>query len=229
MAIERVGLQKTSLVDYPGEVAAAIFTPGCNLRCPYCHNPRLAVPPYPDDLLPIEEVLDLLSRRKGVLGGVCISGGEPLMHPDLPELADSIHRLGLKVKLDTNGTLPERLSRIPADYVALDLKTVPERYGRFAAGCEEEAAQAVRASVELLRSGGIPYEIRTTAVPGILEEKELKAMLPLLAGADRYVLQTFRPGTTLDPAWSEVTPFPPDAMERLRNIAAESGVPCEVL
>ncbi len=128
----RIGLVKTSLVDFPAEVAAALFIRGCNLRCPYCHNPELVLGPEPPGLLDPEEVLAFLHRRKNVLGGVCVSGGEPLLHPELPEFLREIRHLGLKVKLDTTGTLPEALGRIEADYIAMDLKTVPEKYGLLA-------------------------------------------------------------------------------------------------
>jgi len=107
MALTHVGLQKTTLLDFPGEVAATVFTPGCNLRCPYCHNPSLVQPPYPQDLISLEELDRFLEKRAKVLGGVCITGGEPLLHDNLDELISLIRSHGLKVKLDTNGTFPE--------------------------------------------------------------------------------------------------------------------------
>ncbi len=228
MALERLGLQKTSLVDFPGELAAVLFTPGCNLRCPYCHNPALAAPPYSESLVAAAEVQRFLERRSGVLGGVCVTGGEPLLHPDLPAFLEPLRRRGLKIKVDTNGTLPGRLAEIEADYVALDLKTVPERYDRLVPGKAADAGAAVRTAVEVLRAGSIPYELRTTVVPGIVGEEEMRQLLPLLPGAQRYVLQPFRAGVTLDPAWERAEEPRPAFLERLRSIAEESGVLCEI-
>src|SRR6056297_2964372 len=134
MAPPRIGLQKTSLVDFPGELAATVFTPGRNLRCPYCHNPQLVIPPYPEDMITLDELDAFLNRRDGLLGGVCITGGEPLLHEDLPELLHLVRTHGLKVKLDTNGSFPDRLSGIFVDYVAMDLKTAPSRYEKLLGG-----------------------------------------------------------------------------------------------
>ena len=228
MALERLGLRKTSLVDFPGEVAAVLFTPGCNLRCPYCHNPDLAAPPYTENLIEAAEIGRFLEQRSGVLGAVCVTGGEPLLHSDLPAFLEPLRRRGFKIKVDTNGTLPERLAKIEADYVALDLKTLPERYDRLVPGKAADAGSAVRTAVEVLRAGRIPYELRTTVVPGILGEEEMRQLLPLLPGAQRYVLQPFRAGVTLNPAWKEAEEPSPAFLERLRSIAAESGVPCEI-
>jgi pyruvate formate lyase activating enzyme len=237
MPLERVALQKTSLVDFPGEVAATVFTPGCNLRCPYCHNPSLVLPPFPGDMVGRTELEEFLERRQEVLGGVCISGGEPLLHPDLPELIALIRSRGLKVKLDTNGTFPDRLARAEVDYVALDLKTDPGSYDSLlpcdvnsacSPGRAGAAGEALRESVEVLRRGSVPYELRTTVVPGYFGTAELRSLLPLLRGAERYVLQPYRPGKTLEPAWSEVPAPSPGLMEELREIAVQAGLPVRV-
>jgi pyruvate formate lyase activating enzyme len=135
MALSSLGLIKTSLIDFPGEVAAVLFTFGCNLRCPYCQNPALVTGPPPRDFISREEVRAFLKKRKDVLGGVCITGGEPLLHSDLGELIGEIKSLGLKVKLDTNGTIPERLREANVDYVAIDFKTSLEKY-RLLTGTE---------------------------------------------------------------------------------------------
>lgn len=233
MALTRVALQKTTLLDFPGEVAATVFTPGCNLRCPYCHNPELVRPPYPDSMISLEEFDLFLEKRSAVLGGVCITGGEPLLHPDIGSLVQLIRSHGLKVKLDTNGTYPERLRTIDVDYAAMDLKTDPDRYHRLLPQEEPSGSastgqfgEAVRRSIEWLRESGVPYELRTTVAPGIVDESDLRAMLPLLPGARRYVLTPFRPGTNLDPKYAAM-PVPESAyMEHLVQIASTSGVPC---
>ena len=222
MALTKFGLQKTTLLDFPGEVAATVFTPGCNLRCPYCHNPSLVRPPFPDDLISFEELDHFLEKRSNVLGGVCITGGEPLIHENLNELIDLIHRRGLKVKLDTNGTFPERLARANVDYVAMDLKTDPEKCDTLLgpnASTQLSTAAKIRASVEYLKTSGVPYELRTTVVPGIVGPDELQTMLPLLQGCRRYRLTPFRRGETLDPAFADLAP-PSDAlMAQMHQIA----------
>ena len=210
-----------------------MFTPGCNLKCPYCHNSELVLPPFPESMISLDELDLFLKKRAAVLGGVCITGGEPLIHEDIGELIRMIRSHVLRVKLDTNGTLPDRLQQVEVDYIAMDLKTDPDRYdlllpqgpnpGDKEAG---SAGRALRRSVNWLRSSGIDYELRTTFAPGIVGEKELQAMLPLLQGAKRYVLTPYRPGRTLDPGYSE-TPAPDYAqMERFLKIAETSGVPC---
>ena len=139
--LERLGLLKTSLIDFPGEVAAVVFTAGCNLRCPYCHNPRLVPGPPPEDFLTRDAVFDALASRAGVLTGVCVTGGEPLVHDGLADLLDAVRGLGLTVKMETNGRLPERLEAVSVDFVALDLKLAPERYGELGTGARLTLAQ----------------------------------------------------------------------------------------
>jgi len=232
MALRRIGLHKTTLVDFPGELAATVFTPGCNLRCPYCHNPRLVLPPCPEDMITLDELDAFLDRRAGLLGGVCITGGEPLLHDDLPDLLHLVRRHGLKIKLDTNGCFPDRLSGILVDYVAMDLKTAPSRYeillGEKVDPHDGSTADRIRASVEYLRHSGIAYELRTTVVPGIVGTADMEEMVPLLPGAARYVLTPFRGGTTLDPSWADLPSPGEDLLRGLCELAETSGVPCEI-
>lgn len=247
MALHRVGLQKTTLVDFPGELAATVFTPGCNLRCPYCHNPQLVAPPYPEDMISLEELDAFLERRAGVLGGVCITGGEPLLHEDLYDLIHMVRGHGLKVKLDTNGSFPDRLAEIDTDYVAMDLKTSPSRYelllgggsfGRKRTGDtlpgengddrKPSIGERIRTSVEYLRRSGRTYELRTTVAPGIIGKEDMEEILPLLPGALRYVITSFRGGTTLDPSWANKPSPGEELLEILCEMAASSGVTCEI-
>ena len=206
--LARVGLRKTSLVDFPGRVAAVLFTPGCNFRCPYCHNASLVDGgrgAAPDDgLLDLEEAVRIIEGRAGRISGVVLSGGEPLLHPELAELAARFRRKGLAVKLDTNGSFPERIASIGADYVALDLKTVPELYPRLAPGLADPGRE-VLSSLEALRRGGVEFEVRITCAPGFAGPGEADGLAALLERGDRVLLQGFRPGGCLDPAW--------DAME----------------
>ena len=225
----KYGLQKTTLIDFPGEVAATVFVPGCNLRCPYCHNPEFVTPPFPQDsMFSIEEIEAFLKKRKNVLGGVCITGGEPLLHTDISNLIEIIKQQGLKVKLDTNGTIPDRLKEITVDYIAMDIKTAPNKYKSLLAPAHdgEKVGKAVRQSAAYIISSGIPHEFRTTAAPGIFNSEDMKEIITLLTGSQRYVLTHFRPGKTLDPEWAEKDPYPPETLEKMRDMFREAGINC---
>lgn len=188
------GLQKLTLLDFPGRLACTVFLPGCNLRCPFCHNAPLVLPQR--DMPPgmsCEELLAFLQKRKGRLQGVCITGGEPTLHDDLPELLRKIHILGYEVKLDTNGTHPEMLQAILrdglADYVAMDIKNSPARYAEACGGIDI-LAQAEK-SAALLMQSGIDYEFRTTLAHPLHRPEDMKAIGAWLQGAKRYFLQQF--------------------------------------
>ncbi len=213
---------KTTLVDYPGLVAATVFTYGCNLRCPYCHNPELVTGPPPDDLLSQEEVLAFLGRRKAILQGVCLTGGEPLLHDWLPDFAGKIRQLGLKVKLDTNGLLPDRIAAVAADYVAMDIKTAPARYGQV--GGAEHTADLVRRAVEVVRCTASDYEFRTTVVEPIVGEDDIRAIVTLLRPGERYTLSAFRPGKTLDPAFANAAGPTTRLLEHCAELAHAAGL-----
>ena len=189
--ITHVGLVKTSLVDVPGRLAATLFTHGCPLSCPYCHNERLRSGPIPDDFVELADALALLARRVGVLEAVCVTGGEPLVHDDLPELIERVRAMGYYVKLDTSGAYPERLrallSRGLVDMVALDVKTSPDRYRRV--GLDGETFLEALAVV---RRGGVPYELRTTAAPQLVDGDDIEHIAELLDPAERYVLAQYR-------------------------------------
>jgi pyruvate formate lyase activating enzyme len=221
VALDRLGLQKTTLVDYPGEVAATLFTSGCNLSCPYCHNPELISGPPPDDFLSREEVLSYLEKRSRVLGAVCITGGEPTLHGDLPDLVAEIHELGLKVKVDTNGTMPDRLESLGADYYAMDVKTAPGHYDRVGL---PDAAPRIRRSMRLLRALPAAHEFRTTVVPGIVDDGDVRDICEELEPEDTYTIAQFRPLVTLDPGYRSVAPYPIEHLEALRSLCAERGI-----
>ncbi len=174
------GLQKTSLIDYPGKVACVLFSRGCNLRCPYCHNPELVEGPEPEGMESWEEILRFLSKRKNVLEGVCISGGEPLLIKELPDLIREIHSLPYFVKVDTNGTNPQGLEKLEADYVAMDFKTSPEKYSLV--GGSPETSKAVCESARILIERKIPHEFRITVAPEIFEETDARTIARILKG-----------------------------------------------
>ena len=229
----RLGIQKTSLVDFPGRVSAVLFTAGCALRCPYCHNPDLVITradaarddaARDDGLSSVEEALAFLERRRAVLSGVVLSGGEPTLHPGLPALAAAIRDLGLAVKLDTNGTAPERIAPVGADYVAMDLKTTPERYAELWPGAPADAAEIIRRAVATVRGSGAEYEFRITCAPGIFAEADASAVAALLEPGDPVFLQRYRPGRVLDPAWAAgASPYTEERLERLLGIIREAA------
>ncbi len=201
--MELGGLQKLTLLDYPGQVACTIFTAGCNLRCPFCHNAGLVTRPVEAGLQQ-EELLAFLKKRQGLLDGVCITGGEPLLHPDLPGLIQKIKDLGYRVKLDTNGTFPQKLQQILqdglCDYVAMDIKNAPRRYGETVGMDAGAVLPAVQKSVELLLGGQVDYEFRTTLVAQFHSIEEFYELGPWLQGARHYYLQRFVDSGDLHPA-----------------------------
>lgn len=215
------GFQGTSLLDFPGRIASLIFFGGCNLCCPFCHNPTLVLDPeqYPD--YPLDDLLDELRERKNFIDGVVVSGGEPTLDRDLPQLLRAVKALGLEVKLDSNGLAPAVLERLFAeglvDYLALDLKTAPERYGELHRAPVDPAA--LRRSVALLPASGVAYEIRTTCVPGLVESSDFKAMGETVAGADLWILQQYIPRHALAEGWRALVPHPPERLAEFARIA----------
>ena len=186
------GFQKLTLLDFPGRTACTVFTGGCNLRCPFCHNAGLVRTPLAEANR-TDEVLAYLGRRQGILDGVCVTGGEPLLQPDLVAFLRQVKALGYAVKLDTNGSLPDRLAAVLdtglVDYVAMDVKSSPAGYPA-ATGSEADPAVYHR-SIRLLRESGLPYEFRTTAVRGLHTLADFAAIGEWLAGTDRYFIQKF--------------------------------------
>ncbi len=223
MLLKKIGLQKTTLIDYPGLVASTVFTYGCNLRCPYCHNPELVKGGIPEEFLNTDDFFKFLDKRKKVLDGVCITGGEPLLNDDLPDFIDRIHSFGLKVKLDTNGTLPEKLKDTSADYVAMDLKTVPRKYPKLLGG-GDSAPEKIIESIEYLKTSGIQYEIRTTWVSGITEKEDIPEMARYLKGVENYYITLFRPGVTLEPSFAGILQLNNKSLLDIQNTFLGSGI-----
>lgn len=188
------GLQKLTLLDFPGKTACTVFTGGCNFRCPFCHNADLVE--NPDAYEPIDEetIMALLEKRRHVLEGVCVTGGEPLLQPDIAAFLGRIKALGYAVKLDTNGSFPDRLqeliSRGLVDYVAMDIKNAPEKYG-LTIGWESFDLAPVEKSIALLMRGVVPYEFRTTVVKELHTRQDIAAITRWIAGAEKYFLQAF--------------------------------------
>ncbi len=187
------GFQKLTLLDFPGKVACLLFTGGCNFRCPFCHNAGL-VTHLGEKTYSEEEILSYLEKRKGILDGVCVTGGEPLLQSGLSAFLKKVKALGYAVKLDTNGSFPDRLKALVSDglvdYVAMDIKNAPEKYA-LTVGTEADLA-AVKESVSFLLSGAVDYEFRTTLVAELHTAADMEAIGEWIKGAKRYFLQTFR-------------------------------------
>ncbi len=205
-SMKLMGLQKLTLLDYPEKIACTVFVGGCNLRCPFCQNSALLDGSETPDAMDPEWFLAFLRRRRGILDGVCISGGEPLLHPETAELARAVKALGFLVKLDTNGCFPDRLEQWMAeglaDYVAMDLKNAPLRYAETV-GLPQLDLRPVERSVELLLSGRVAYEFRTTVVRELHTAQAFSDIGAWIRGAERYYLQSYvesesvlRPGLT---------------------------------
>lgn len=215
------GFQKTTLLDYPEHVAATIFTKGCNLRCPFCHNGNLVLNEVDIEAIPEEEVLSVLRKRSGVLEGVCVSGGEPTLQPDLPLFLEKVKALGLLVKLDTNGSNPAILKELVGmqlvDYVAMDIKAGRDNYER---ACGINLPSCIEESAEFLLSDCIEYEFRTTVVKGIHTEADFADIRDWLPGAKRYFLQSYVESDGVIDKSCEA--FSKDELIHFRDIVAET-------
>ncbi len=190
-----LGMEKLSLVDFDNHIAATVFTGGCNFRCPYCHNAPLVLDPAGQGALSEEYIFDYLKKRKGVLQGVAITGGEPTLMPDLKEFILKVRELGYEVKLDSNGTRPDVLASFIeekiVDYIAMDIKNSKERYAETV-DVENFDLSPVEESVKLLKKGNVEYEFRTTLVKEFISADDIRGIADWLAGAKRYFLQHFK-------------------------------------
>lgn len=188
------GLQKLTLLDYPKKTACTVFLGGCNFRCPFCHNGNLATEEY-QNLISQDEFFSFLSKRKGLLDGVCITGGEPTLTPDLEDFIKKIKSLGFLVKLDSNGTNPSVLKSLIEknliDYIAMDIKNSKNAY-KETAGVQNLNIKDIEESVELIKASGIDYEFRTTVVAEFHSEENIQDIARWLAGSKKYFLQCFR-------------------------------------
>jgi pyruvate formate lyase activating enzyme len=198
------GLKKTSLIDFPNRISSVLFTLGCNLRCPFCHNWRLIIDPKPPFLSEVD-ALKILRSRKRFVDAIVITGGEPTMNIELPIFVKKLKDEGFAIKLDTNGFLPEVLkSCLPyIDYVALDIKTSPEKYNLLGA----KDTKSLLKSIQLLIEGNIDYEFRNTVVPGFVDKDDIHEIGKIVDGAKRFIFQKFIPEDTLDKSLKDVKPY----------------------
>jgi pyruvate formate lyase activating enzyme len=213
------GLQKFSLIDYPGRISAIVFTQGCNFRCPYCHNPELVDPVQYGPVLPEEEVISFLEKRRGKLDAVTMTGGEPTLQPDLDRFLQEIKKMGYLIKLDTNGSMPDTLERLIhaglVDYLAMDVKGPLKKYGQIAG--TEVQTRKIRKSIALIANSGIDHEFRTTVVRSQLDNEDLIAIAGLLKNGRLHVLQTFVPVKTLCPEFLAETSYSPEEFSAVQK------------
>ena len=209
------GIQKTSLIDYPDNVSTVLFTAGCNLRCPYCHNWRIVLE-YSGPFLSEEDAVRILEERKRFIEHVVITGGEPTIQDGLPGFLSRLKSIGYKVKLDSNGMLPGvLLESLPhLDYVAVDVKTSLDLYPRLKA----ESVEGLLKTIHTLKNGSVDYEFRCTAVPGFVNEETVHKIGEMVEGAKRFAFQQFIPGDTLDPAFNSKTPYTKEKISQFADI-----------
>lgn len=216
------GFNKLTLLDYPGRLACTVFLGHCNFRCPFCHNAGLVLNPENEPVIPIEEILGTLKKRKGILDGVCITGGEPTVHKKLPEFVQQIKKLDYSVKLDTNGTNPQMVREMVKagllDYVAMDIKNSPEKYGETA-GIVRTDLEAIHETVEFLKSGVVDYEFRTTVTRELHKKEDFLKIRRWLSGSRRYFLQAYKESEqVIRPVYSS---YSREQLENFRQLLLE--------
>ena len=218
------GLIKTSLLDYPEHISATIFTGGCNFQCPFCHNKDLVLRPGELEHLSKKEVLSFLQKRKGILTGVCVSGGEPTLHHELPDFLAEIKTLGYFVKLDTNGSNPHMLMHLMnhhlIDYIAMDIKGPLENYQKIVAYPVD--VNAVQESIDIIIASNIEREFRTTVVKSQIyfdpqRNDDFDKIGMLIKGQPRFALQKFRAGRTLNPRFERETTYTDEEFELIKD------------
>ena len=210
------GFQKTDLINYPGLVASTVFTRGCNFRCPYCHNPEFVIQgsdqTYFGETYTQEEILQYLHKRSGLLDGLVITGGEPTLHDGLAAFIREVRAIGLKVKLDTNGSRPDVLKTLMAeslvDYIAMDIKAPLDKYHLLGF----DSPDTIEESVKLLNESELDHEFRTTCVKAIIEEDDFPKMASLIGADAKWYLQPFNPAKTLDPQYSMESTYSADEL-----------------
>lgn len=219
--VEIKGLQKMSLIEYPGKVACVVFLGGCNFRCPFCYNPGLVLEPEKQPTIPGEEFFSFLEERKGWVDAVVITGGEPTLHKGLPEFIRKIKGMGYLVGLETNGTNPGMLEGLIKgkllDFIGMDVKAPKERY-REVVGAEVRV-EDIQKSIGLVRGSGIQHEFRTTFVPGLVGKGDMEKIGKWLEGAEQYEIHRFRPLTTLDKEFESKEPYSKKELGEIAGIA----------
>ena len=217
--VEIKGLEKFAPKDFPGFISSTVFLPGCNFRCPYCHNAELVLAPEGLATVPMDLFLAFIDARKGWLEGVCVSGGEPFLAPDIEEFLSVLKERGLRVKVDTNGSFPGRLEAAVraglVDSAAVDVKAAAARYAEVTRSTVDPAD--VERSARFLRSSGTDHSLRTTVVPGLVGPEDVLAIGAWLRGAPLFQVQQFSPVGVMDPALAARKPFTPEEIRAMAD------------
>jgi len=238
------GLQKLTLIDYPGKIAATVFTSGCSFRCPWCYSPELVLPKKIKSHPKISEkyLFDFLQERKGLLEAVVVCGGEPTIHKDLPGFIKKIKKLGYLIKLDTNGSNPKMLKDLIdkklIDYVAMDIKAPlwlkSETNSKFQIPKYEKATgvkvnlNKIKKSIEIIKNSGIDHEFRTTIVPAIHSKEDILQIAREISPAKKYCLQNFRPEKTIVPRFEKIKPYPREYLLEIQKAISPFFEICQV-
>jgi len=219
--VEIKGLEKFAPKDFAGCISSTVFLGGCNLRCPYCHNSDLVLKPESFPTIPLDYFLSFLDSRKNWLEGLCISGGEPLFHEDLEELLICIKERDLLIKIDTNGSFPDRLEELIqkklVDHIAMDVKAPLERYQEVTKS--RVKGEDISRSIEIIRNSGLGYVFRTTVVPDLIGSGDIEKISKMLKGAKIFQLQQFLPINTLDSLYLQKKPYPDEEIKEFAKIA----------
>lgn len=226
------GLQKVTLIDFPGRIAATVFLCGCNFRCPWCYTRELVLPEMVklQPKIPEKDFFSFLKTRQSLLAGIVICGGEPTIHKDLPDFVKKIKKMGYFIKLDTNGSNPGMLKKMIndnlLDYIAMDIKAPKEKYTE-AVGIKVNV-EDIEKSIKLLKESKVDHEFRTTVVPTIHVKEDIVKIAEWLSPAKKYYLQNFRPEKTIDPKFEKVRPYPDEYLSEMQKAAAPFFEICEV-
>jgi len=230
------GFQKLTLIDFPGKIAATVFTSGCSLRCPFCYNSELVlaekIKEHPK--IPEKEFFDFLMERKGMLEGICVTGGEPTLQNDLSDFAERIKKMGFSVKLDTNGTNPEMIKDLVKekliDYVAMDIKAPlgakVQSYDEVT-GTKADLSK-IKESIDIIKNSGLDYEFRTTVVPVFHKKEDIIQIAKEISPSRAYFLQNFRPEKTLDQELQNIKPYPLEYLLEIQKTIAPFFEICQV-
>lgn len=227
------GLQKITLIDFPGKIACTVFFLGCNFRCPWCHNPELVLPEKFDKKAEIleKDFFDFLEQRKGLLEAVVLCGGEPTIFIDLPKFCEKIKKQGFLIKLDTNGSNPDMLKNLLAhnliDYIAMDIKAPFAKY-EMAAGVKVDLGK-IRESIKIIKDSGIDHEFRTTIIPEIHTKQDIIQIAKEISPAKKYYLQNFQAkNKTINPKFQDIKPYPDEFISEIQKAIASFFTICEI-
>lgn len=219
--VEIKGLEKFAPKDFPGFISSTVFLPGCNFRCPFCHNSDLVLRPEALASIPMDFFLAYLDTRRDWLEGICVSGGEPLLEPGLEELLAVLKERKLLVKIDTNGSCPDRLEELIkaklVDWAAMDIKAPLERYAEVVRS--KVRTETIERGVEIVRNSGIPYMFRTTVVPDLVGDEDILKISKWLRGSSIFQIQQFSPLNTLEPGYEKIKPFGLAEIQKMADVA----------